>query len=55
MSPIFSGNSTSKIINLAKEMILTDNTLLGNIGKATLAMRQDEKQHFSALVHILFR
>jgi hypothetical protein len=36
-------------------MTMTDNTLLGDISKATLAMREDEKQHFSALVRILIR
>ena len=34
---------------------MTDNTLLGDISKATLAMREDEKQHFSALERILIR
>ena len=34
---------------------MTDNTLLGDISKATLAMREEEKQHFSALVRILIR
>lgn len=34
---------------------MTDNTLLGDISKATLAMREEEKQHFSALVRILMR
>ena len=34
---------------------MTDNTLLSDISKATLAMREDEKQHFSALVRILIR
>ena len=33
-------------------MTMTDNTLLGDISKATLAMREDEKQHFSALVGV---
>jgi hypothetical protein len=36
-------------------MTMTDNTLLGDISKATLAMREDEKQQFSALVRILIR
>jgi hypothetical protein len=36
-------------------MTMTDNTLLGDISKATLAMREEEKQHFSALVRILMR
>ena len=34
---------------------MTDNTLLGDISKATLAMREEEKLHFSALVRFLMR
>jgi len=45
----------SKVIPPSKGMTMTDNTLLGDISKATLAMREDEKQHFSALVRILIR
>ena len=34
---------------------MTDNTLLGDISKATLAMPDDDKQNFRALVRILIR
>jgi hypothetical protein len=44
-----------KVIPPPKGMTMTDNTLLGDISKATLAMREDEKQQFSALVRILIR
>ena len=44
-----------KVIFPPKGMTMTDNTLLGDISKATLAMREDEKQQFSALVRILIR